>query len=328
MLFSPHFFKNKQDEMKQLTNQMNMRVFAMGLSLSIAVLMLAGKLTAFFITGSSAILSDAAESIVHILASGVAAFSLWFSMQAPDHHHPYGHGKIAYFSAGFEGALIGVAAVTIILLALRALITGAELHELHLGLLITAALAAINCALGLFLVWVGKHYHSLVLTANGKHVLTDMWTSLGVLVGVTVVWLTGLSWLDPLVAILVALHILYTAYALMRNAFQGLLDEADPHNTRVLLDLLEKMVAKKLVSGYHQLRHRQTENVIWIEMHLLMPDTMSTGEAHNRTTELEEAVRALFPERIVQITTHVEPDQHHAAHPEGHDGPEDPYIAC
>ncbi|HDP34157.1 MAG TPA: cation transporter, partial [Candidatus Hydrogenedentes bacterium] len=113
----------------------------MGVSLAVAALMLAGKLTAFFVTGSTAILSDAAESIVHIAASGIAAFSLWYSMQAPDKKHPYGHGKIVYFSAGFEGGLIGFAAFSIIYLAANALLFGVELKELGTGLLITAALA-------------------------------------------------------------------------------------------------------------------------------------------------------------------------------------------
>ncbi len=306
---------------------MNIRVIAMGLSLIVAILMLTGKLTAFFITGSSAILSDAAESIVHIVASGVAAFSLWFSMQAPDKQHPYGHGKIVYFSAGFEGALIAVAAVIIIYLATRALITGAELHELHLGILITALLAAINGVLGFFLVWVGKRHNSLVLTANGRHVLTDMWTSLGVVIGVLIVWLTGIAWLDPIVAIIVALHILYTAYALMRNAFQGLLDEACPEITALLLQCLEQMVVEGKISGYHQLRHRQTENIIWIETHILLPADMTTGDAHHRITEMEETIQHLFPHQKTHITTHVEPDQHLVAHPNGHNGLNDPYPA-
>jgi cation diffusion facilitator family transporter len=221
---------------------MNMRVIAMGTSLAVAVLMLIGKLTAYFITGSTAILSDAAESVIHIAASGVAAFSLWYSMQAPDRKHPYGHGKIVYFSAGFEGALIGVAALSIAYLAIRALIAGVELTELHIGLLITGFLAAINGLLGLFLIRVGKRNNSLVLVANGQHVLTDMWSSAGVLAGVGIVWLTGITWLDPVAALLVAANILYASYALIRNAFQGLLDQADPVATQRILSCLQKMV--------------------------------------------------------------------------------------
>ncbi len=303
---------------------MEIRRTAMTISLLFAVVMLVGKLTAYCITGSSAILSDAAESVVHILASGIAAFSLWYSMQAPDKQHPYGHGKIVYFSAGFEGALIGVAALSIYYLAGRALFYGPELAELHLGLIITALLAALNGALGFFLVYIGKRHDSLVLTANGKHVLTDMWTSIGVVVGVGVVWLTGIAWLDPVMAVIVATNILITALALVKNAFQGLLDQAAPENTDRLLLCLRRCITEGHVKGFHQLRHRQTEGVIWIEMHLLVPADMSTGDAHTHVTKVEEAVRALFPEKNVQITSHIEPDQHQTAHPEGHAGLEDP----
>lgn len=304
---------------------MNIRTIAMTCSLAVAVLMLIGKLTAYFITGSSAILSDAAESIVHIAASGVAAFSLWYSMQAPDKKHPYGHGKIVYFSSGFEGGLIGFAAFSILYLAIRDLAYGSELQELGIGIIITAVLAGINCVLGLFLVWVGKRHHSVVLEANGKHILTDMWTSLGVVVGVTIVWLTGIVWLDPVVAIIMALNILYTAFSLIKNAFQGLLDEADPEKTQIILDHLQQLVAKGQISGYHQLRHRQTENTIWLEMHLLLPTETTTGKAHAQITTIENDMRGLFPDHKTHITTHVEPAEHQTAHPEGHKGPEDPY---
>ena len=281
---------------------MNIKATAMSLSLSAAALMLIGKLTAYFITGSSAILSDAAESIVHIAASGVAAFSLWYSMQAPDKKHLYGHGKIVYFSSGFEGGLIGFAAFSILYLAGKDLILGNELQELGIGIAITGFLAAINCVLGFYLIWVGKRHHSLVLEANGKHVLTDMWTSIGVVGGVTLVWLTGITWLDPVVAIIMALNILYTAFSLIKKAFQGLLDEADPEKTQIILDHLQQMVVKGQISGYHQLRHRQTENTLWLEMHLLLPAEMSTGAAHARITEIENGVRKLFPENETHIT--------------------------
>jgi len=294
-------------------------------SLAVAFLMLIGKLTAYFITGSSAILSDAAESIVHIAASGVAAFSLWYSMQAPDKKHPYGHGKIVYFSSGFEGGLIGFAALSILYLAGRDLIFGSELKELGAGIAITAVLSVINCVLGLFLIRVGKRNNSLILEANGKHILTDMWTSAGVVIGVTIVWFTGIVWLDPVVAIIMALNILHTAYSLMNNAFQGLLDEADPQHTQMLLDYLQNLVDNNRISGYHQLRHRQTENTVWIEVHILVPAELSTRKAHTCITEIEKQMMTLLPGHEIHVTTHVEPAEHSTAHPDGHEGPEDPY---
>ncbi len=304
---------------------MDTRFFAMGLGLAVAVLMLAGKLAAFFITGSNAILSDAVESIVHIFASGVAAFSLWYSLQAPDKQHPYGHGKIAYFSAGFEGALIGVASLSIFYLAGKALLLGPELAELHIGLLITGALAIVNGFLGGFLVLVGKRANSLVLQANGHHVLTDMWSSAGVVIGVSAVWLTGLAWLDPIVAILVGLNILYTAYKLVRDAFHGLLDQADPETTDRLLACLNNQIAQGHIDAFHQLRHRRTEGVVWIEVHLLVPAEMTIFDAHKRITDVENNLRGLFPGMEAHITSHLEPQQHQDAHPGGHDNASDPF---
>ena len=297
----------------------------MGLSLAAALLMLAGKMTAFFITGSTAILSDAAESVVHIMATAFAAFSLWYANQQPDRQHPYGHGKITYFSAGFEGALIGVAALSIFFLVLKALFYGVELTDLGLGVVITFVLAVINGFLGLFLLGVGRRYKSLVLIANGKNVLTDMWTSFGVVLGVFLVYLTDIVWLDPLVALVIAGNISYTAYALLRDAFRGLLDQADPAVTDRLLACMQGQVEQKQITGFHQLRHRKTENVLWVEMHLLMPEHMPVVEAHEHISHVENDIRECFPEYEVHITSHIEPDKHADAHPDGHNGLHDPF---
>lgn len=150
---------------------------AMTSSLLVAVLMLVGKSGAYYLTGSVAIMSDAVESVIHIIATSVAAFGLWYSMRPADANHPYGHGKIVYFSAGFEGALILVAGVGVIGVGIEGLIAGVELRQLDIGLAITAALALVNLGLGMFLIYAGKKAKQLVLIANGTHVLTDMWTS-------------------------------------------------------------------------------------------------------------------------------------------------------
>ena len=298
---------------------------AMAASLLIAALMLIGKLVAYAVTGSTAILSDAAESVVHILATGVAGWSLWFSRQAPCEKHPYGHGKIAYFSAGFEGAFILSAALFILYTAIRALILGPELRQLSVGLAITGALALVNLVLGVFLVSVGKRRNSIILIANGKHVLTDMWTSMGVVVGVGLVWVTNMRWLDPVVAILLGLNILRESFWLIHRAFDGLIDEADPEKSRLLLDCLERAVRDELVAGYHQLRHRQSDNVMWVEVHILLPGEIPMKKAHRTATEVEERIRSQFGEFDVHVTTHIEPSTHVSAHPGGHPGLGDPY---
>ncbi len=283
-------------------------------SLGVAVLMLVGKLAAFFITGSTAILSDALESVIHLFATGIAAVSLWYAAQPPDPQHPYGHGKIAYFSSGFEGVLIAVAAVGILYAAVTALIAGPELEQLGLGLLITAALAAVNAVLGVALIRIGKRQNALVLVANGQHVLTDMWTSLGVLAGVGLVWATGVLWLDPVVALLVGANILWTSVRLVRGAYEGLMEKADVADTERIVECLDAARAAGRISGWHQLRHRRVNDQLWVELHLLFPPRLSLTEAHARASAVEAEVRALFPESSVLVTSHLEPETHeHAA---------------
>lgn len=293
-------------------------------SLAVSLLMLVGKMAAYFITGSEAIFSDALESVGHVLATGFVAFSLWYAVQPPDEGHPYGHGKIAYFSAGFEGGVILLAALTIIYSSVLALIEGPSLRRLTLGLAILAGLTLVNLVLGLALIRTGRRHNALVLVSNGKHVLTDMWTSLGVLVGVGLVHLTGLAWLDPLVALLVALNILWTAGQLLRTSVSGLMERAAPGDTQLLRDELERAVADGTVAAYHQLRHRRVNDQLWVEYHLLFPEHLKLTEAHHRSHLVEEAVRHRFPNDAVYVTAHLEPEHHDDAHPEGHAEPLDP----
>jgi cation diffusion facilitator family transporter len=294
----------------------------MSLSLGVAVLMLGGKMTAYLITGSAAILSDALESVVHLFATGFAAFSLWYASRPADDSHPYGHGKIAYFSSGFEGGMILLAAVTIIYTAVVDLIKGPELEQLGLGFLITAGLALINLALGIALIRIGRSHHSIVVESNGQHVLTDMWTSLGVLVGIGLVQLTGWVWLDPVTAILLGLNIMWTAGTLIRRSVSGLMEEAVPADQLALSNTLQRAVEKGNIVGWHELRHRRVYAQIWVEYHLLFPDEISVTEAHDRAHVLDDAIRALFPHQEVVVTAHFEPaTRHDAAHPFGHEAP-------
>ncbi len=305
---------------------MDLKRVAMGASLGVAVLMLVGKLAAYYITGSAAILSDAAESVVHIAATGVAALSLWYAQRAADDSHPYGHGKIAYFSAGFEGAMIFSAAAYIYYSSIRALIVGPELQHLGTGVIITAALCLVNLALGSFLVYVGKKQNAFILVANGKHVLTDMWTSAGVVIGVLIVNFTNILWIDPVCAILVATNIVFEAARLMRRAFNALLDQADPQRARTILDVMQRAGAEGRITSFHQLKHRETNDVIWVDVHMLVPGNLSTAAAHARVTEIENEIEALFPDYTVHVTTHIEPDEHDAHHPGGHPTLPDPYA--
>jgi cation diffusion facilitator family transporter len=305
---------------------MEMKRLAMGASLGVAVLMLVGKLAAFHITGSAAILSDAAESVVHIAATGVAGLSLWYAHRAADDTHPYGHGKVAYFSAGFEGAMIFSAAAYIYYSSVRALIAGPQLQHLGVGIVITAALCLVNLALGSFLVYTGKKHNAVILVANGKHVLTDMWTSAGVVIGVLIVNVTDILWIDPVCAILVATNIVFEAVRLMMRSFSGLLDEADPVRAALILKTLQDAVHEGRISGFHQLKHREANDVIWVDVHMLVPSRMTTDKAHQIVTEVESAIESLFEKYNVHVTTHIEPDEHDKDHPGGHPGLDDPYA--
>ena len=300
---------------------------AMTASLVTAVVMLVGKLAAVALTGSTAILSDALESVVHLAATAMAGFSLWYAAQPPDHAHPYGHGKIAYFSSGLEGALILLAAVGIVWASVLDLVRGPEVEQIGLGLLITAGLGLVNLVLGVTLVRVGRQTNAVVLVANGHHVLTDMWTSLGVVVGVGLVWATGAVWLDPVVALLVGANIVWTSGSLMREAYSGLMETADPGETGRVMDVLDGAVDEGLITGHHHVRHRRVNDQVWIEQHLLLPDDLRLDDAHDRATAVELRQRAAFPESRVQVTSHLEPDSHDHPADAPHDAVTDTFAS-
>lgn len=293
-------------------------------SLLASVLMLAGKLSAYFLTHSAALLSDAAESVVHGAATAFAAFSLWYAGQPADAGHPYGHRRITYFSAGVEGTLVVAAAVAVLASGLHGLVMGVELRNLGTGLLISGALAAVNLVLGLTLIRVGRQHNTLVLIANGKHVLSDVLTTGAAIVGVGLVVLTGHTWLDPLAALLIGVLILISGVGLVRTSFRGLMDQVSPQVTQELVAALQAEVEGQVIAGYHQLRCRRADNELWVDVHVLIPGELRMSEAHRRVTRVEEAIRRRFPRDAVYITTHPEPADHDAAHPGGHGGPADP----
>ncbi|HQU72040.1 MAG TPA: cation diffusion facilitator family transporter [Calditrichia bacterium] len=286
---------------------------AMYWSLGIGLLMLVIKVSAFVLTGSAAILSDAAESVVHVLAVSFAVYSFRYSLRPPDATHLYGHEKISFLSAGFEGGMIVLAAFYIIYEAINRWLGGLALDNLGTGTLLTAAAAAINGALGGYLLWLGRRNKSLILEANGKHVLTDSWTSLGVLVGLGLTLYTGwLPW-DPICAIAVAVNILVSGFNLISRSASGLLDSADLAVQQRAREMLEEAAAKFGVE-FHALRHRDMGNTLWMEFHLLFPDEMSVKEAHRIATAVENYVAEAM-DRPTYVTTHLEAiEDHEKAH--------------
>lgn len=290
--------------------------FAIRLSLAIGVLMLVGKWYAYLITGSAAILSDAAESVVHIIAVAFAAYSMWLSYQPADKSHLYGHDKISFFSAGIEGGLIIIAALFIIYVSVLKLVTGIVLENLDFGSYIIFGASVINLGLGGFLVWRGKKSNSLILIANGKHVLTDSWTSFGVVAGLLLTQFTGWLPFDPLVAIAVALNILWEGGKLVRQSVGGLMDEANPELEKKIHAILQEETTKRGLH-YHELRYRESGISVWIEFHLLFPKGTMFEEAHAVSTDIESVLSNAL-EHKARVITHLEPlDDHDIAHPPG-----------
>jgi len=293
----------------------------MGLSLVVGVIMFAIKVGAYLLTGSAAILSDAAESVVHVAAVAFAAYSLQFSYKPADESHLYGHAKIAFFSAGFEGAMIVLAALYIIYESIHKWLAGLHLEHLGFGVALTAAAAAINGGLGAYLVWTGRRKNSLILEANGKHVLTDCWSSIAVLVGLGLVLVTHWLPFDPICGILMACNILVSGSGLMKSAWSGLMDSADPDTQRQLNEILRRETNRHGLT-YHQLRHRNIGDAHWVEVHLVFPEGTSLADAHFTATAIERTVEEAL-ERRAHVITHLESAaDHDALHPDGHRGGE------
>jgi cation diffusion facilitator family transporter len=277
----------------------------MNLSLAVAVLLLGAKITAAALTGSSVIYADAAESVVHLLAVCFAVWALRLTHKPADSTHHYGHDKAAFLSAGFEGAMISAAALLIFYEAVKQMIFGVKIEHLGLGMALTSVAAAINLVLGLSLVAVGKRSGSPLLRANGMHVLTDVWSSIAALLALGLYYFSGWGWWDPIAAIIAAFNILRVGYRLVRESLGGLLDETDPESERRIRERLDAEVGKRGLS-YHNLRHRHSGRMHWVEFHLVFDDELSVGEAHAAATEIEASVAGMFkPDG--RVITHLEP---------------------
>ncbi|MGB7265508.1 MAG: cation diffusion facilitator family transporter [Terracidiphilus sp.] len=284
--------------------------FAMWLSLIVGFVMLAGKVAAYIFTGSSAIFSDAAESVVHVVAVAFAVFSLWLSARPAVPQFHYGFERITFFSAGFEGAMIVLAAGSIIVTTTQNLRRGLTLDHLGNGIVIVLAAGVLNAFLGWYLVRMGKRNHSLILEADGKHVLTDSLTSFGVVAGLVLVMMTGWKPFDPLVAFAVAANILWSGGRLMWHSMKGLLDYSDPRVGHEIRNRLDAICADLGVQ-YHGVRFRTTGYRQIIEVHLLFPHSTAVGDAHRLATLLEEQL-AMDLEMPAEVTTHLESLEDHS----------------
>jgi cation diffusion facilitator family transporter len=265
------------------------RLRAAILSLVVSLLLLGAKVGAYLLTRSSAIFSDALESVVHIAATVFVVFSVVLSARPPDRSHPYGHGKVEFFSAGFEGALIMLAAVAIIWEAGHRLVTGIELVALDVGVMIIAGAGVVLLLVGLYLIRVGRRTHSLTLEADGRHLLTDSFTSFGVVVGLLLVMFTGWLALDPLVAMAVAANILVTGGRLVYRSVRGLMDAADPHRLQRIVDHLSAQRRPGWID-VHKLRMLRIGDAQHIDLHLTVPRFWDVQRTHAEQEALERVL--------------------------------------
>jgi cation diffusion facilitator family transporter len=274
------------------------------LSILAALVTLALKFSAYYVTGSVGLLSDALESLVNLFAAIVAFVSLWYAARPVDESHTYGHEKIEFFSSGVEGALIVIAAGGIGWYAIGSFFAPPALESLDLGAGLALVATAVNFVVARILLRIGRERGSIVLVADGRHLMADVWTSLAVVAGVVVVRLTAIHKLDALIALGVALHILWTGFDLVRISFDGLMDHALPPAEQ---NTVRAAIAAQLgpEMAFHALRTRLAGSRRFADFHLLVPGRYTVQAAHEIIARIEEAVQRALPG--IEVTIHAEP---------------------
>ncbi|HUN23682.1 MAG TPA: cation diffusion facilitator family transporter [Anaerolineales bacterium] len=285
-----------------MSESQNLQRFAW-ISVAGAVITIFLKLGAYWLTGSVGLLSDALESLVNLAGALMSLLILGIAARPADEEHAYGHGKAEYFSSGFEGGLILIAALGIAYTAIPKFFNPSELEQLGLGLAVAFAASAINLIAATVLLRASRKYRSITLEASSHHLMTDVWTSVGVAVGVGLVWLTGWKWLDPLVAILVALNIVVSGFQIVRKSVLGLMDTALPTDElKVVRAVLDKHQTDEI--QYHALRTRQSGTRRFVSVHILVPGAWSVDKGHHLLERIEEEIRSALP--ATTVFTHLE----------------------
>ncbi len=275
------------------------------LSIAAAVVTIALKFSAYFYTGSMGLLSDALESCVNLIAAVVALVMIHIAEKPADEGHEFGHTKAEYFSSAIEGALIMVAAFSIIWSAVPRLISPQPIENVGLGLVISLSASLVNLGVALVLLKNAKKHHSLLLEADGKHLMTDVWTSAGVIVAVLLVNLTGFLILDPIIAILVALNIVWTGFSLLKRSANGLMDAAiTDEELKLITDYLDGMKTDEI--DFHSIMTRQAGQRKFISLHLLVPGKWNVQQGHDFAEKIEETIEDMFAEPVT-VSTHIEP---------------------
>jgi cation diffusion facilitator family transporter len=274
------------------------------LSIAAALFTIALKTGAYWLTGSVGLLSDAMESGINLIAALFAFWALSYAAKPPDEEHPFGHSKAEYFSSGLEGALIVIAAISIAIAAWQRLLNPQPLEQIGIGLALSLVATAINGGVAWILLRAGKHLNSLALKADGHHLLTDVWTSFGVVLGILLVNLTGWLVLDPIVAFLVAVNIIWTGARLMRETGSGLLDQSISHAEQ---QQIKQLLIKYEQQGiqFHALRTRRAGSRRFVSIHVLTPGSWTVQQGHDLCEQVELAIAKALPG--THVMTHVEP---------------------
>ncbi len=275
------------------------------LSIVAAVVTISLKFSAYFYTGSMGLLSDAMESCVNLLAAVIALVMIHIAEKPADENHEYGHTKAEYFSSAIEGALIMTAAVSILWTAIPKLLAPKPIENVGIGLIISFVATLVNLVVGLYLIKNGKEKKSLLLEADGKHLMTDVYTSVGVIAAIILVNFTGFILLDPIIAIVVALNIIWTGLQLIKRSANGLMDVSMTEDELKLVnDYLDSVKTNGI--DYHSLMSRQAGQRKFISFHLLVPGSWTVKQGHDLADRIEENIEDLFPE-LITVTTHIEP---------------------
>jgi cation diffusion facilitator family transporter len=281
------------------------------LSIGAALATIALKTLAWWLTGSVGLLSDALESLVNLAGAMMALAMLTVAAQPEDESHAYGHGKAEYFSSGFEGLLILLAAIAIGVAAVERLLHPQAVEQLGIGLIVSVVASIINFVTARILLKAGQQHRSITLEADAHHLMTDVWTSAGVIVGVGLVGLSGWLWLDPALALLVAANIVWTGWRLLRRSADGLMDVAlPPEQHQGVVDVLDTYRPQGI--DYHALRTRQAGARSFVEVHVLVPGAWSVQRGHDLLEKLEADIRTALPHATV--LTHLEPIEDPASH--------------
>jgi len=274
-------------------------------SLCISVILMLAKFGAYFITHSNAILTDAAESIVNVLASSFAFYSIYLATLPKDENHPYGHGKVEFFSAFVEGTLIGIAGLIIIFKSSYDLLVPREIFQLLDGAVIIAVTGLVNLAVGYYLISVGKKQRSLTLEADGKHLLTDAVTSGGLVVGILLIKVTEIYWLDSVISILLGCYIVYSGYKLTRKSVGGLMDESNVELVKTIVDIMQQNRHDAWID-VHNLRAQQYGADLHIDCHITLPYYYDLNQVHTEISDIDKLING-NAERDTELFIHADP---------------------